>query len=62
MANTIFVNVFRVEHGDYMYIPIEVQQQYPEKFVLQKEVAEEEEEEEEVKVEAPVVKKRGKVK
>lgn len=58
MASTVFVNVFRVDHGDYMYIPIEVQQQYPLKFILQ-EVKEEVAEEE-----TPVVvpKKRGKVK
>ena len=59
MASTIFVNVFRVDHGDYMYVPIEVQQQYPLKFILQ-EVKEEVIAEEETPVVAP--KKRGKVK
>lgn len=64
MASTTFVNVFRVDHGDYMYIPIEVQQQYPLKFVLQEDEVEVKAslpaEEVKVKVEeAPVVKKRG---
>ena len=53
MAHTEFVEVYRVEHGDYMFIPKQVQEKYQDKFVL-KEEAEEEEiikeyEEEEVK-------------
>lgn len=62
MASTVFVNVFRVDHGDYMYIPIEVQQQYPLKFILQE--AEEETPVAVVVEEIPaaVPKKRGKIK
>ena len=41
MAHTEFVEVYRVEHGDYMFIPKQVQEKYQDKFVL-KEVAEEE--------------------
>ena len=39
--NTVFVNVYRVQHDDYMFIPEEVQKQYPDKFILQEEVKEE---------------------
>ena len=57
MAHTEFVEVYRVEHGDYMFIPKQVQEKYQDKFVLKEEeeevgeVVEEEEEEvvEEVK-------------
>ena len=50
MAHTEFVEVYRVEHGDYMFIPKQVQEKYQDKFVLKEEeeveeVAEEEEEE-----------------
>ena len=51
MAHTEFVEVYRVEHGDYMFIPKEVQEKYQDKFVLkveEEEVEEVEEEEEEV--------------
>ena len=34
MAHTEFVEVYRVEHGDYMFIPKEVQEKYQDKFVL----------------------------
>ena len=58
MAHTEFVEVYRVEHGDYMFIPKEVQEKYQDKFVLKVEVVEEVEEVEEV--EATEVKpKRG---
>ena len=57
MAHTEFVEVYRVEHGDYMFIPKEVQEKYQDKFVL-KEVVEEVVEEEEVVVEE-VKSKRG---
>jgi hypothetical protein len=54
MAHTEFVEVYRVEHGDYMFIPKEVQEKYQDKFVLKVEV------EEEVAEEATEVKpKRG---
>lgn len=54
MAHTEFVEVYRVEHGDYMFIPKEVQEKYQDKFVLKVEV------EEEVVEEATEVKpKRG---
>lgn len=43
MANTIFVEVYRVDHNDYMHIPIEVQEQYPKKFKLVEVKVEEEE-------------------
>lgn len=62
MAHTEFVEVYRVEHGDYMFIPKEVQEKYQDKFVLKvEEVVEEiikdyEEEEEAVEVVKP---KRG---
>ena len=69
MAHTEFVEVYRVEHGDYMFIPKEVQEKYQDKFVLKVEVEEEvveveeevvEVEEEEVVEEATEVKpKRG---
>ena len=57
MAHTEFVEVYRVEHGDYMFIPKQVQEKYQDKFVL-KEVVEEVAEEEEVVVEE-VKPKRG---
>ena len=34
MAHTEFVEVYRVEHGDYMFIPKQVQEKYQDKFVL----------------------------
>ena len=55
MAHTEFVEVYRVEHGDYMFIPKQVQEKYQDKFVLKEvveevgEVGEEEEVVEEVK-------------
>ena len=48
MAHTEFVEVYRVEHGDYMFIPKQVQEKYQDKFVLKEEVEEVVEEEEEV--------------
>ena len=57
MAHTEFVEVYRVEHGDYMFIPKQVQEKYQDKFVL-KEVVEEVVEEEGVVVEE-VKPKRG---
>ena len=62
MAHTEFVEVYRVEHGDYMFIPKEVQEKYQDKFVLKVEVEEvvEVEEEEVVEVvEEEVKPKRG---
>ena len=61
MAHTEFVEVYRVEHGDYMFIPKQVQEKYQDKFVLkeEEEVVEEiikEYEEEAVEVVKP---KRG---
>ena len=62
MAHTEFVEVYRVEHGDYMFIPKQVQEKYQDKFVLKEEEAVEEiikeyeEEEEAVEV---VKQKRG---
>ena len=59
MAHTEFVEVYRVEHGDYMYIPKQVQEKYQDKFILQveeekevvvEEIIKEYEEEEEVVV------------
>ena len=47
MAHTEFVEVYRVEHGDYMFIPKQVQEKYQDKFVLK-------EEEEEIVVEEVV--------
>ena len=50
MAHTEFVEVYRVEHGDYMFIPKEVQEKYQDKFVLkveEEEIIKEYEEEEE---------------
>lgn len=47
MAHTEFVEVYRVEHGDYMFIPKQVQEKYQDKFVLK--VEEEVEEATEVK-------------
>ena len=58
MAHTEFVEVYRVEHGDYMFIPKQVQEKYQDKFVLK----EEEEEEEVVEVEEEVVKEATEVK
>ena len=46
MAHTEFVEVYRVEHGDYMFIPKQVQEKYQDKFVLKEEVGEVGEEEE----------------
>ena len=37
MAHTEFVEVYRVEHGDYMFIPKQVQEKYQDKFVLKEE-------------------------
>lgn len=54
MAHTEFVEVYRVEHGDYMFIPKQVQEKYQDKFVLKEEVGEVVEEEEEVVVEEMV--------
>lgn len=62
MAHTEFVEVYRVEHGDYMFIPKQVQEKYQDKFVLKEEVGGvvEEEEEEVVEEMAEEVKpKRG---
>ena len=63
MAHTEFVEVYRVEHGDYMFIPKQVQEKYQDKFVLKEEeeaveeiIKEYEEEEEAVEVVKP---KRG---
>lgn len=42
MAHTEFVEVYRVEHGDYMFIPKQVQEKYQDKFVLKEEVVVEE--------------------
>ena len=62
MAHTEFVEVYRVEHGDYMFIPKQVQEKYQDKFVLkeeeEEEVVEEVAEEEEEVVEE-VKPKRG---
>ena len=58
MAHTEFVEVYRVEHGDYMFIPKQVQEKYQDKFVLKEEVGEVVEEEEEELVEE-VKPKRG---
>ena len=61
MAHTEFVEVYRVEHGDYMFIPKQVQEKYQDKFVLKEEVREVVEEEEEVveEVAEEVKPKRG---
>ena len=60
MAHTEFVEVYRVEHGDYMFIPKQVQEKYQDKFVLKEEVGEVVEEEEVVEEKAEEVKpKRG---
>ena len=60
MAHTEFVEVYRVEHGDYMFIPKQVQEKYQDKFVLKEEVGEVVEEEEVVEEMAEEVKpKRG---
>ena len=58
MAHTEFVEVYRVEHGDYMFIPKQVQEKYQDKFVL-KEEEEEVVEEAEVVVAEEVKPKRG---
>ena len=60
MAHTEFVEVYRVEHGDYMFIPKQVQEKYQDKFVLKEEVGEVGEKEEVVEEMAEEVKpKRG---
>ena len=60
MAHTEFVEVYRVEHGDYMFIPKQVQEKYQDKFVLKEEEEEVAEESEVVVVVAEEVKpKRG---
>ena len=60
MAHTEFVEVYRVEHGDYMFIPKQVQEKYQDKFVLKEEVGEVVEEEVVVEEVAEEVKpKRG---
>ena len=62
MAHTEFVEVYRVEHGDYMFIPKQAQEKYQDKFVLKEEevveetIKEYEEEEEAVEEVKP---KRG---
>ena len=56
MAHTEFVEVYRVEHGDYMFIPKQVQEKYQDKFVLKEEVVVEEAE---VVVAEEVKPKRG---
>lgn len=56
MAHTEFVEVYRVEHGDYMFIPKQVQEKYQDKFVLKEE---EVVEEAEVVVAEEVKPKRG---
>ena len=57
MAHTEFVEVYRIEHGDYMFIPKQVQEKYQDKFVLKEE--EEVDEEAEVVVAEEVKPKRG---
>ena len=61
MAHTEFVEVYRVEHGDYMFIPKQVQEKYQDKFVLKEEevVVEEVVEEHEEAAEVVVKPKRG---
>ena len=64
MAHTEFVEVYRVEHGDYMFIPKQVQEKYQDKFVLKvekEEIAVEEiiKEYEEEEAEVVVKPKRG---
>ena len=64
MAHTEFVEVYRVEHGDYMFIPKQVQEKYQDKFVLKvekEEIAVEEiiKEYEEEAAEVVVKPKRG---
>lgn len=61
MAHTEFVEVYRVEHGDYMFIPKQVQEKYQDKFVLkeEEEVVKEVVEEEEEVVAEEVKPKRG---
>ena len=59
MAHTEFVEVYRVEHGDYMFIPKQVQEKYQDKFVLKEEEEEVAEESEVVVVAEEVKPKRG---
>ena len=59
MAHTEFVEVYRVEHGDYMFIPKQVQEKYQDKFVLKEEEEEVAEEAEVVVVTEEVKPKRG---
>ena len=65
MAHTEFVEVYRVEHGDYMFIPKQVQEKYQDKFVLKEEeeaveeIIKEYEEEGEEAAEVVVKPKRG---
>ena len=59
MAHTEFVEVYRVEHGDYMFIPKQVQEKYQDKFVLKEEVGEVVEAEEVVEEATEVKPKRG---
>ena len=59
MAHTEFVEVYRVEHGDYMFIPKQVQEKYQDKFVLKEEEEVEEVAEEEEVVVEEVKPKRG---
>ena len=62
MAHTEFVEVYRVEHGDYMFIPKEVQEKYQDKFVLKVEEEEEVVEVEEVVEEVVEVEEATEVK
>ena len=59
MAHTEFVEVYRVEHGDYMFIPKQVQEKYQDKFVLKEEVGEVVEEEVVEEMAEEVKPKRG---
>ena len=59
MAHTEFVEVYRVEHGDYMFIPKQVQEKYQDKFVLKEEEEVVVEEAEVVVVAEEVKPKRG---
>ena len=59
MAHTEFVEVYRVEHGDYMFIPKQVQEKYQDKFVLKEDKEEVAEESEVVVVAEEVKPKRG---
>lgn len=60
MADTKFVYTFRKDHNDYMYVPEEVQKQYPDRFVLYSEVEEAVVEEEVAVVEEVAVNKSTK--